>query len=61
MTFTLWFVTNALRVSTSVTSPLLAAGLTGAGRDPGSSAQSVSVQEKKKKDSHFFPHSVLII
>lgn len=40
MTSMQWYATSALRASSSVTSPLLAAGPTGAGRDPGSSAQS---------------------
>lgn len=41
MTSIQWCATSALRASTSATSPLLAAGLTGAGSDPGSSAQSL--------------------
>lgn len=46
MTSMQWYATSALRASSSVTSPPLAAGPTGAGRDPGSSAQSVSVYFK---------------
>lgn len=42
MTSMQWYVTSALKASTSGTSPPHAAGLTGAGRDPESSAQKVS-------------------
>lgn len=40
MTSTQWFVISVPKDSSSVTFPLLAAGLTGAGRDQESSAQS---------------------
>lgn len=43
MTSTPWSATSALRASSSVTFPLPAAGPTAPGRDPASSAQSVSV------------------
>lgn len=44
MTSTPWSATSAPRASSSVTFPPPAAGLTAPGRDPASSAQSVSVR-----------------
>lgn len=43
-----WCATSALKGSSSVTFPPLAAGLTAPGRDPESSAKSVSIGDSKR-------------